>query len=75
MYQLVSPITHVHPGSPPTLLIQGEQDIFCPAEATRAYYSKLEKAGVTAINLVYPYTNHGFDLLFPQINPAAQTAL
>jgi len=75
IYQFVSPITHVHPGCPPTLLIQGEQDIFCPVDATRAHYTKLVKAGVPAINLVYPYTNHGFDLLFPQINPAAQSAL
>ncbi|MCP4540296.1 MAG: alpha/beta hydrolase [Chloroflexi bacterium] len=26
-YQLASPITHVHPGCPPTLLIQGKQDL------------------------------------------------
>ena len=75
MYQLASPITHVHPDSPPTLLIQGEQDIFCPADATRAHHSKLVQAGVPAINLVFPYTNHGFDLLLPQISPAAQPAL
>ena len=75
LYQLASPLTHVHPGCPPTLLIQGEQDIFCPMDATRAHHAKLVKAGVTAINLVFPYTNHGFDLLFPQISPPAQSAL
>jgi len=74
-YQLASPITHVNPGCPPTLLIQGEQDIFCPVDATRAHCTKLVKAGVPAINLVFPYTNHGFDLLFPQITPPAQSAL
>ena len=75
MYQLASPITHVHPGSPLTLLIQGEQDIFCPVDATREHYKKLVQAGVPAVNLVFPYTNHGFDLLFPQLTPAAQSAL
>jgi acetyl esterase/lipase len=75
MYQLASPVTHVQPGCPPTLLIQGEQDIFCPVEATRAHYKKLVQAGVPAVNLVFPYTNHGFDLLLPQITPPAQSAL
>ena len=75
MYQLASPVTHVQPECPPTLLIQGEQDIFCPVDATRAHYTKLVQAGVPAVNLVFPYTNHGFDLLFPQISPPAQSAL
>jgi acetyl esterase/lipase len=75
MYQLASPVTHVQPECPPTLLIQGEQDIFCPVDATRAHYTKLVQAGVPAINIVFPYTNHGFDLLLPQTTPAAQSAL
>jgi len=75
MYQLASPVIHVHLECPPTLLIQGEQDIFCPVDATRAHYKKLIQAGVPAINLVFPYTNHGFDLLLPQITPSAQSAL
>jgi acetyl esterase/lipase len=75
MYQLASPVTHVQTECPPTLLIQGEQDIFCPVDATRAHYTKLVQAGVPAINLVFPYTNHGFDLLLPQITPPAQSAL
>jgi acetyl esterase/lipase len=75
MYQLASPITHVHPGCPPTLLIQGEQDIWCPVDATRAHHKRLVEAGVPAINLVFPWTNHAFDLVLPQISPAAQSAL
>jgi acetyl esterase/lipase len=75
MYQLASPVSHVHPDSPPTLLIQGHQDIFCPVDATRAHYTKLVQSGVPAVNVVFPYTNHGFDLLLPQISPAAQSAL
>jgi acetyl esterase/lipase len=75
IYQLASPVTHVHPGCPPTLLIQGEQDVFCPVDATRAHHTKLVEAGVPAINIVFPWTNHAFDLLFPQISPAAQSAL
>ena len=74
-YELASPITHVHPSCPPTLLIQGEQDIFCSVDATRAHHAKLVESGVPAINIVFPYTNHAFDLLLPQVNPAAQSAL
>jgi len=75
MYQLASPITHVHPDSPPTLLIQGKQDFVTPVDATGELYTKLVKAGVPAINVVFPWTDHAFDLLFPQISPAAQSAL
>jgi acetyl esterase/lipase len=75
MYQLASPITHVNPESPPTLLIQGEQDTYCPVDATRAHYKKLVEAGVPAVNLVYPWTNHAFDLFLPSLSPPAQSAL
>jgi acetyl esterase/lipase len=76
MYSLASPITHIRPDCPPTLLIQGKQDCFVPVEATCAHYTKLVESGVPAINVVYPWTDHGFDLLMPpQINPAAQSAL
>ena len=75
MYRLASPITHVHPGCPPTLLIQGTHDVVCPTEATCALYIKLVQAGVPAINVVFPWTAHGFDLAFPQLNPAAQSSL
>ena len=75
LYQLASPVTHVRSGCPPTLLIQGEQDIFCPVGATRAHHVKLVETGVPAINVVFPFTNHGFDLVFPSLSPAAQSAL
>jgi acetyl esterase/lipase len=75
IYQLASPVSHVHLDNPPTLLLQGEQDIFCPVDASRAHFEKLVESGVPAINVVFPYTNHAFDLLLPQISPAAQSAL
>ena len=75
IYQLVNPATHVHPGCPPTLLIQGDKDVLVAPETTRSLYTKLVQAGVPAINVVFPWTEHGFDLFFPpQINPAAQSA-
>jgi acetyl esterase/lipase len=74
-YRLACPTTHVHPGSPPTLLIQGNQDFLVPVDATCAHYAKLVEAGVPAINVVFPWTDHGFDLLLPQISPPVQSAL
>ena len=74
MFDLASPISHVHPDNPPTLLLQGEQDIFCPPDASRAHFKKLVESDVPAINVIFPYTNHAFDLLLPQISPAAQAA-
>jgi acetyl esterase/lipase len=74
-YQLASPATHVHPGCPPTLLFQGDRDVLVPVEPTCALYTKLVESGVPAINVVFPWTEHGFDLLLPQMSPPAQSAL
>jgi acetyl esterase/lipase len=74
-YQLGSPATYVHPGSPPTLLFHGNQDVLVPVDATRALYTKLVESGVPAINVIFPWTNHAFDLILTQVNPAAQSAL
>ncbi|UCH61078.1 MAG: prolyl oligopeptidase family serine peptidase, partial [Anaerolineales bacterium] len=74
-YQLGSPATHVHPGSPPTLLFHGSQDVLIPVDTTGALYTKLVESGVPAIKVVYPCTDHAFDLMLPQVNPAAQSAL
>jgi acetyl esterase/lipase len=74
-YELASPITHVQPDCPPTLLIQGKQDFITPVDATLALNAKLVESGVPAINIVFPWTDHAFDLAFPQINPPAQSAL
>jgi acetyl esterase/lipase len=75
MYELASPVTHVNPGCPPTLLIQAEKDLLVPADAARALHKKLVKVGVPAINIILPWTDHVFDLLLPQLSPPAQSAL
>ena len=74
LYALFSPITHVQPGSPPTLLIQGKDDVIAPVSATNLLFEKLVAAGVPAVNIVLPHAEHGFDLVFPRWSPAAQTA-
>jgi acetyl esterase/lipase len=78
MYQLASPITHVHPGCPPTLLIQGDHDHVTSVVSTCSLHTKLIESGVPAINVIFPRTAHGFDLLIPHISPQsppAQSAL
>jgi acetyl esterase/lipase len=75
IYDLASPITHVRAGCPPMLLIQGEDDLITPVEATRALHRKLVEAGVPAVNVVSPATTHAFDLILPRISPPAQSAL
>jgi acetyl esterase/lipase len=74
-YRLANPITHIHPDSPPTLLIQGDKDILVSLDTTNAFHAKLVESDVPAINVVFPWTDHMFDLILPQINPAAQSAL
>jgi len=74
-YALFSPTTHVQPGCPPTLLIQGKDDVIAPVTATNLLFEQLGAAGVPAVNIVFPHAEHGFDLVLPRWSPAAQTAL
>jgi acetyl esterase/lipase len=72
---MASPISHVHSGCPPTLLIQGDSDWVTPVDAARELYRRLGEAGVPSVNIVLPHTSHGFDLLLPRLSPTAQAAL
>jgi len=75
VYQLASPVTHVHSACPPTLLIQGDHDLLVPIDTTRTLYTKLVESGVPTVNVIFPWTEHIFDLLLPQASPPAQSAL
>ncbi len=74
-YDLYSPITHAGPQSPPTLLLQGEDDYFIPYTSTIALQRKLAESGVPAIAVLYPHTDHAFDMVLPEISPVAQSAM
>lgn len=73
-YRFFSPITHVKPNCPPTLLIQGEHDIMAPLKATQRLYRRLMLEKVPAIMHILPQTDHAFDLLWPSIAPSAHNA-
>ena len=75
VYELASPVAHVHTGCPPTLLIQGEPDVIEPVAATCELYRRLVECSVPAVNIIYPLTNHMFDLLLPQASPPTHAAL
>jgi acetyl esterase/lipase len=74
-YALFSPTTYARMGCPPTLLIQGKDDVIAPVAATTLLFERLVAAGVPAANIVFPHAEHGFDLVFPRWSPAAQAAL
>lgn len=76
MYDLASPIRHVGPASPPSLLFHGEHDSLVPASPARHLHQALVAAGVPAVYVEFPRTEHGFDLLYPPLlGPAGQSAL
>lgn len=75
IYDLVSPTTHVHPACPPTLLLQGGNDVLVPWKTTLTLAQKLREAGVPVVSSFFPMTEHIFDLVLPQFSPPAQSAL
>ncbi len=74
-FDLASAGTHVRPGLPPTLIIQGEYDTLVPVEPARALAQQLKEAGVSVDYVELPQTDHGFDLALPQISPPAHVAM
>ncbi|MDH4365961.1 MAG: alpha/beta hydrolase, partial [Acidimicrobiia bacterium] len=56
MYDLASPIHHVNPASPPTLMLQGTHDAVVPLEAARRLRRSLEAAGVPVVYIEYIWT-------------------
>ncbi len=76
IYDLASPIYHVSPGCPPTLMFQGAHDAVVPLEAARRLHRTLEAAHVPVVYVEYVWTEHAFDLMYPPLtNPAAKAAL
>jgi acetyl esterase/lipase len=74
VYAYFSPITHIHKGCPPTLIIQGEHDLIAPVIAARRMYKRLDEADVSTVMCLLPQTDHAFDLALPRISPVAHTA-
>jgi acetyl esterase/lipase len=73
-FRLASPITHVSPSSPPTLLLYGAHDSLVPASDAGRLAARLRESSVPVVSVVYPMTEHAFDIVLPQVSPAAQAA-
>ncbi len=73
-YRLLSPIYHVGPHCPPTLLIQGSDDLFALAPGVRRLHDCLQAAGVPSVLLELAHTEHGFDLVLPHISPQTRVS-
>jgi acetyl esterase/lipase len=74
-YARLSPLHHVHPGCPPTLLLHGRHDEMAPVAAMRHLHQRLKRAGVPVTGVYLPHTDHGFDLLATAWSPPARTAI
>ena len=73
-YRLLSPIHNVGSHCPPTLLLQGNDDVLVLAPDVRRLHQKLQAVGVPTIMVEFPHTEHAFDIALAQVSPVAQTA-
>lgn len=73
-YERLSPICHVGPHCPATLLVHGGDDVFGLTSGVRRLYQALQEADVPAILVEFPHTDHGFDLMLPRLSPVARAA-
>jgi acetyl esterase/lipase len=74
-YSLLSPVAHVTANCPPTLLMQGRDDLIVPPGPAHEMQHALRAAGVPAAVLMLPYADHAFDLFGTRWSPMARQAL
>jgi acetyl esterase/lipase len=55
-----SPITHVSPDDPPTLIVHGDRDELVPLQQSKTFVEKLKGAGVEAKLVVKAGAGHGW---------------
>jgi acetyl esterase/lipase len=60
----ISPITHVTPDDPPTLIIHGDKDELVPLQQSELMIARLKKAGVPAELVVKKGVGHGWVTIF-----------
>lgn len=69
-----SPVAHVGPHCPPTLILQGLHDHVIPVEDVFALHNALVSAGNAATLVSLPMVEHAFDMLPLRISPPARVA-
>ena len=73
-YRLLSPLSHVGPHCPPTLLLHGSDDVFALTPGVRRLHQDLCSVGARSVLVEFPHTDHAFDLVLPAMSPVAQAA-
>jgi acetyl esterase/lipase len=73
-FHLGSPLYHIGDHCPPTLLIQGTHDFAGLHPDVLCFHHALVEAGVPAVLVEFPNTEHAFDILSPKWSPATQAA-
>jgi acetyl esterase/lipase len=66
-YRVTSPVFHVRPGLPPTLIAAGAHDHLVPFGGHTEFVEKLNAAGVLNELLGVPYGEHGYDLVWSSL--------
>lgn len=62
-YEAASPVTHLSPQSPPTLLVYGRRDHIVQIGFARRLEARLREAGVPVALVEIPWAEHAFDVL------------
>lgn len=75
LYRQLSPLHRVGPHCPPTLLLQGTADVFGMGPSVQRLHRALQAVGAPSVLVEFPHTDHAFDLVLPQVSPAAQAAV
>lgn len=60
-YAAISPVTHIQPAAPPTLLLPGLADHLLPPQPAFEFAAKAVAVGVEARVIAFPYGEHSFD--------------
>jgi len=66
-YRAISCLTHIHPGAPPTLIMNGAHDHVVPPEATVDFATAARSGGIDVKHVIVPFADHSFDLTFGSI--------
>jgi len=74
LYRFGSPLTHVGPGCPPTLLLHGTYDCGVEVTQSRRLAAALRAVGVPVLCVEFAGCEHAFDLVFSRWSPGFQAA-
>lgn len=68
LYQDASPVYHIQPNLPPSLLVYSGRDHIILPRFGRQLYEKLQRAGNQAVLLEIPWAEHVFDAIFSGVS-------